>query len=174
VQLRIGLKHGRANRVAAPQRPAAVVDPQFDDPPVGLLVGDHQDRKAHSSVLALEVDDHLREAAMVRDDVLDVLDRGVLLLEPGLGCGHVCLERPRAPDAPAYGMVQLGLAGKRPDQGIEVTRQQPVEEGHRDELALPLLLGLLERRRSEQLREPRHAPKRPTSRARSMRSPLRT
>jgi hypothetical protein len=40
-------------------------------------------------------------------------------------------------------MVQLGLAGKRSDQRIELPRQQTVEERHGFELAPPTLLHSL-------------------------------
>ena len=129
--------------MAPGQWPAAVVDPQLDDPSVGLLLGDDRDRKIDSFGLAVEVENHLHEAAPPRDDILDVLDRGVALAEPRVRSADVCLECPRAPDASAYGMVQLGLAAKRPDQRIEIPRQQTVEERHGYKLMPPLLLHLL-------------------------------
>jgi hypothetical protein len=121
-----------------------------------VALADDRDRKIYRSGLTVEVENHLPKAAWLGDDTLDVLDRGVALPEPRLRFGDVRLERPRAPDAPAYGMVQLGLAGKRPDQRIELPGQQTVEERHGYKVALPLLLDLLQRRRREQLGDPRH------------------
>ena len=129
VELRVELQHRRPDRVVASQRPAAVVDAQFADPPVGFLVGDDQDRKADSRVLAVKVDDHLREAAMTRDDILDVFDRGLLPAQPRIRLGDVFLERPCTADTSAHRMLQLRLARKRPDQSIEIPESKPSKNG---------------------------------------------
>src|SRR5205085_18069 len=120
-ELGIGLQQGWAVHVASRQRPAAVVDPEFEDAPVGLLLRDDRDRKIYRRGLAVEMKNYLREPALPRDDVLDVLDRDVALVKPRVRFCDVCLERPRATDASAYGMVQLGLACKRPNQRIELS-----------------------------------------------------
>src|SRR5262245_17094483 len=104
--------------MAAGERPTAVVHPQFVDPSVGLAVGDERDRKIDSSDLTVEVENRLPKAASLAGDVLDVLDQDVVLAEPRVRFDDERLERPLAPDASAYGVVQLGLAGKRIDQRI--------------------------------------------------------
>src|SRR5205814_6125776 len=101
-------------------------------------------------------ENHLREAASPGDDVLHVLDRYVAVAEPRVRLGGVCLERPRAPDASPYGMVQLGLAGKRSEHRVEFSGQQTVEERHGYKLASPFLLHPLQHRRREQLGGPWH------------------
>ena len=74
-------------------------------------------------------------------------------------------ERLHALDASADRVVELGLAGERLDQRIGLPRDQAVEEGHGDELLAPALVQhLLEHRRGEQLRDPRHAAKRAITR----------
>ena len=88
------------------------LDPQLDDASVGPLLGDDGDRKIYPRRLTVEVENHLDETVSPRDGIFNVLDRGGTMAEPGVRFGDVCLERPPTPDASAYGMVQLGLAGK--------------------------------------------------------------
>ena len=137
--------------MVAGERPGAEVDPQLLETPAGAVVGDERVRKVDSSALAVEVEYHLLEAALLRDDALDVFERGVTSREPFVRLAHEVPERPHPFDAPAQRMVQLRLAGEGLDQGIDLPDQQPVEVGHVHDLSLLLLFQLLERRRGEQL-----------------------
>ena len=128
-QLRIGLQQRRAVRVAAGQRPAAEVHPQFLDASVGLAVGDDRDRKVDSLGLTVEVENHLPKAASLGDDVLDVLDRDVAPREPRFRFGGVRLERPRALDPPAYGVVQLGSPANDPTSASNSPAIKPSKNG---------------------------------------------
>jgi hypothetical protein len=104
-QLRVGLEQGRASGVAAGKRPAAEVHPQLVDPSVRLLVGDDRDRKIDPPPFSVQVQNHLLEAVPLADEALDVLGRGVALREPTVHFGDIRLERTRALDASAYGVV---------------------------------------------------------------------
>jgi hypothetical protein len=156
-QLRVALQHGRTVRVAAGQRPAARVDPELVEPTVELAVGDDRDRKIDSPVLAVEVQKHLPKAVPPGDDALDVVYRNVALLQPRALFSDEGLEGARALDPPAHGVVQLGLAGERVGQGTELPGPQAVVVGHGFKL-VPLLLiqHSRQRRRREQLGDPRH------------------
>ena len=83
---------------------------------------------------------HLLEAASLGDDVLNVLDRDVALPEPRLRVREVRLEGPRALDASADRVVQLGLAGERLEQRIGLPGQQTFEVGHGYKLVPPPLI----------------------------------
>jgi hypothetical protein len=64
------------------------------------VVRDERDRKRHSTVGTVDVEDHLLEAALLGDDSLDLLDRDVALGEPRGRVGDVCGERAPALDDP--------------------------------------------------------------------------
>jgi hypothetical protein len=143
--------------MAASEWPAAVVDAQLLEPAVGPAVGDDRDTDLNPPGLGIEVDDHLLEPARPHDHVVDVVDRHAPLREPGLSLGDERLERSRAPDASAHGVVVHRLAGERPHERIGLPGHQAVVVGHRVEpLPLPLLLQSRQRRRGEQLGRPRH------------------
>jgi hypothetical protein len=82
-----GWQQGWSVLVAACQRPAAGVDPQLVDPPVGLVIGDDRDREVDSPGLTVKVENHLLEASGLGDDVVHVLDRRVALREPSVHLG---------------------------------------------------------------------------------------
>src|SRR5262245_28789537 len=105
--------------MAAGQGPAAEVHAQFVDAAIAVAVADQRNRKTNSPRLAVQAENRLAKATPLADDVLDVLDRGVALPEPRVHFADERRKRPRAPDAPAHGVVQFGLAGKRPDQRIQ-------------------------------------------------------
>ncbi len=154
----VGLQQRRAVDVAPGQLPAAVVDPQLLDPPSPAAIGDNRDGKIDRAALAVEVQDHLLEAAGREDDVLDVLDRDVVLREPALHLGDEGLELRDTPDPSPDRVVHDRLIRERVDQGVELAGRQPVEERHSQQLGPPpLLQQALQGRRTEQLRHPRHA-----------------
>jgi hypothetical protein len=105
---RIALQQRWAVRVAAGQRPAAVVDSRLVDPSVRFAVGDDHERKIHWAGLTVEVQNHLFKAASLEDDVLNVLDRGVALREPLPRVGEEHLERLRALMRPRTGSYTSG------------------------------------------------------------------
>ena len=157
-QLRVGLQQRRAVRVAAVQRPAAEVDPQLVHQSVGHAVGDDRDRQIDSPGLAVEMENHLLEAARLGDDVLDVLDRDVALREPRVRFADERLERPRALDPSSYRVVQLGLAGERLDQRVGLPGHKAGEVGDGVSLfALLLFLQPCQHGGGEQLGNPGHA-----------------
>jgi hypothetical protein len=80
-----------------------------------VAFGDDGHPKPDSSGLAVQMENRLSTAASVPDDELNLLDVDVALAEPSFRFSRVCLKRPRASDAPAYGVVQFGHVGKRPD-----------------------------------------------------------
>ena len=65
---------------AARERLTGEVDPHLVDASVGLALGDDGDGQVDGAAVGVEVEDHLLEAAPLEDDVLDVVDRGVVLL----------------------------------------------------------------------------------------------
>jgi hypothetical protein len=167
VQRGVGLVQRRAVQVPSGQLPAAVVDPQLGEPPVGRMVADDRERKLDAPVrVVVEVQEHLLEAAGLEDDVVDVVDGDVARLEPRAELRDERPERRLALDATADRVVDDGLAGERLDERIGLPREQPVEVRHRDELVAPAgVEDVLERRRGEQLGHPGHARKRRRSRS---------
>ena len=143
--------------MATGQRAVAVVDPHLFDPAVGPAVGDGRERQSDPAVLAVDVQDHLLEAALREHDVADVLDRDVALLEPRSHSRDERLERRHALDASAHRVVDQRLAGERLDQRIRLPRQQAVEvrDGH-EPVPPPRVQQPLQRRCGEQLGHPRH------------------
>ena len=160
----VRLEEGWTVRVPTRERLVGEVDPHLVDAPVDRPVGDDGDGQADRAVVRLEVDDHLLEAAPLENGVLDVLDRGVVVSEPGAGLGDERPECGLALDPPADWIVHLGLDAERRDQRVGIPGQQTVEVGHRDECVPPTpVQDLLQCRRREQLGGPRHGRKRPTT-----------
>src|SRR3954466_8547864 len=96
VHLRVGLEQGRAARVVAGQSPGAAVDPQLVDESAGRAVGDDRHREVEGAAGTVKVEDHLLEAALLEDDVLDGLDARVVLTQPRSALSHERLESPYA------------------------------------------------------------------------------
>jgi hypothetical protein len=89
--------------------------------------------------------------------MLDILDRDVAPSYPRVHLGDERVERSRALDASADGVVHLGLGGEGLDQRIGLPGQQTVEVRHRHKLVQPpFVLESRKRRRREQLGEERH------------------
>jgi len=142
--------------MAAGQRPAAVVHPQLLDAPVEPLVGNGRDWKTDPSTLTVQVENHFVKAVSLSGDAVNVLDQDVAPPEPGVQFDDERLERPPAPDASTYRVMQFELAGERSDQLVELPGHETVPERHVDELALTPLLQSRQHRRREQLGGPRH------------------
>ena len=127
--------------------------------PSAGVVGDERDGQLDPAAVAVEVEDHLLEAAVARGRRLDVLDRWRCAPRATRSISATnALNARLALDPPAYRVMHLGLAGERLDQRIGLAGHQAVEEGHGDErVPPPLVQELLQHRRAEQLGDPRHA-----------------
>ncbi len=112
-QVRIGLQQRRPDRVAAGQQPAAEVQPQLFDPPVGPAVGDDRDRKIDSSVLIIEMKHELPETVPLGVNALDLLD-GVVPSEPGARFGHERRKGPAPFTRPRTGSCSSGMPTNDP------------------------------------------------------------
>src|SRR5215207_6262309 len=158
VQVEGRLEERRAVRVAAGQRPGAEVQAQLDDALVRIVVGGERQRKADASAVAVEVEDDLFDPARLRDEEVDVLDLDVAFRQPG---GHIGDEAPKrgfALDAPAYRVMHLWHAREGLEERVDLSGHQAVEEGHRSEALMPVLVqDPLQRGSGEQLRRKRHA-----------------
>jgi hypothetical protein len=73
----------------------------------------------------------MRNPAPWRDDSLHTADDGVARGQPGVGVGHEPLERAASLDAATDRVMQLWLAGERPDERVGLTGRHPGEVRHR-------------------------------------------
>ncbi len=141
-QLRVGLEQRRADRVAAGQRPAARSTRRSSSSRASgrwsatIATGSSTRPASPSRWRTTSSKPRARRTTRATSSTVTLRSR-----EPRAHLGDERLERPRAPDPPAYRVVQLGLAGERLDQRIDLARHQPVEVRHdaRD-LAAPLVL----------------------------------
>jgi hypothetical protein len=92
----------------------------------------------------------------VECDAPDIPDDGVALGEPGVGLDHEALERAASLHSPADRMMELRLAGERPDERFRLAGHHPLEVRHGGQVTAGLVADVLERGRREQLWDPRH------------------
>src|SRR5215216_181613 len=153
------LKQRRTVRVAAGQRPGAEVQAQLEDALVLLVVvAGERKGKTDASAVAVEVEHDLFDPARIRDEEVDVLDIDIAFRQPGGRIGDEAPKRAFALDAPAYRVMHLWHTRERLEERVDLSGHQAVEEGHRSEALMPVLVqDPLQRGSGEQLRRKRHA-----------------
>ena len=131
--------------MAAGQGPGAEVDAQLDD--VGMLVAVCGDRHRPLDASMVGVDGHERllDSAPWSDDAPDIPDDGVALGEPGIGLDHEALERAASLHAAADRMMELRLAGERPDERVRLAGHHSLEVRDSGQLAAGLIADALQR-----------------------------
>ena len=108
--------------------------------------------------VAVDVEHDLLDPARARAGDVDVLDLDVALRQPRDGLGDVAPERRLALDASAHRVMDLGHAGERADERVDLSAQQALVERHRSQTLAPAPVeDALQHRRREELWRERHA-----------------